>query len=138
MTAKTKGRGILARLGGATPEQARDTGLALVLLCLILAYWGGRPQFLPLALVLLVVTMVWPRAFRPLAGVWFGLAHILGTIASTIILSVLFFVLVTPVGLVRRWAGADALQLKKWKRDSSSVFVIRDGPVTPEDLQNPY
>jgi hypothetical protein len=137
-----KGRGQgktwWSRLMSATPEQARDTGLALVLLCLLLAYWGGRAQFLPGAMALLVLVMAWPQAFRPLAGLWFGLAHLMGLVASTVILTLLFFLLVTPVGLVRRWLGADAMQLKKWKKDRHSVFTVREGPIQPQDLANPY
>lgn len=129
---------ILTRLLNATPEQARDTGLAMVLICLLLAYWGGRPRYLPLAIALLLLTMVWPQAFRPLAGLWFGLSHLLGAIVSRIILTLLFFLLVTPVGLIRRWAGADTLQLKKWKKDRSSVFIERQGAIKPQDLLNPY
>jgi len=135
--AKRKGN-ILARLFDATPGQARDTGMAMVLICLLLAYWGARPRLVPLAIVLLLLTMVWPKAFRPLAGLWFGLSHLMGAIVSKVILTLLFFFLVTPVGLVRRWAGADSLQLKKWKKDRSSVFVVRQGNIQPQDLQNPY
>ena len=135
---KPKGKGILARLLRATLEQARDTGLAMVLICLLLAYWGGRPQFVPLAIALLLLTMVWPQAFRPLAGLWFGLSHLMGTVVSTIILSLLFYLLVTPIGLIRRGLGADALQLKKWKQGNSSVFIRREGATQPQDLLNPY
>ena len=41
-------------------------------------------------------------------------------------------------GAARRLAGADSLQLKKWKKDGSSVFKVRDGVIKPEDLANPY
>jgi hypothetical protein len=134
----TKKSGLLARLMSATKDQARDTGMAMVLICLLLAYWGGRPGFLPLAIVLLILTMAWPPAFRPLAVLWFGLSHLLGNVVSKIILSILFWGLVTPMGLVRRWLGKDSLQLRQWKKGPSSVFVTREGVIKPEDLDNPY
>jgi hypothetical protein len=136
--AKVKGRGLLARLLSSTRDQAKDTGMAMVLICLLLAYWGGRPQFLPLGLALLLLTMVWPDAFRPLAVLWFGLSHLLGNLVSRIVLTIIFFVLVTPIGLIRRWAGADSLQLKKWKKDTKSVFMERQGAILPKDLDHPY
>ncbi len=136
--AKPKSRGFLAWLLAASPEQARDTGMAMVLLCLLLAYWGGRPRFLPLAMALLVVTMVWPQAFRPLARLWFGLSHLLGTVVSKVILTLLFFLLVTPIGLIRRWSGADVLQLRQWKKDGRSVFKVREEAIPPDDLERPY
>jgi hypothetical protein len=136
-TAKPQSK-VLAWFLSATPEQARDTGMAMVLICLLWAYWGARPGAVPLAIGLLLLTMVWPKAFKPLAVLWFGLSHLLGAVVSRIILTLLFFLLVTPVGLVRRWVGADSLQLKKWKKDRGSVFVVREGTILPKDLENPY
>lgn len=135
---KVKKRGIITRLCSATPEQAKDTGMAMVLICLLLGYWGKFPKFLGVSIVLLLITMAWPKAFRPLAGLWFGLSHVLSQVVSRIILTILFFLVVTPIGLIRRWSGADALQLKKWKKDSGSVFVVRKGPVQGKDLMEPY
>jgi hypothetical protein len=133
-----KGAKPRARWLKSTPEQAKDTGMAMVLICLLLGYWGKFPKFLPVSLVLLILTMAWPNAFRPLAVLWFGLSHLLSSVVSRVILTVLFFLVVTPIGLIRRLAGADALQLKKWKQGKDSVFVVREGPVQGKDLANPY
>lgn len=133
-----KKQGWLARLLAATPEQARDTGLALTLLCLLIVHFWQAYRLVPLAMAFLVVTMVWPRAFQPVAGLWFGLSHVIGTVMSTVILTVLFFVLVTPIGLIRRAKGADSLQLNKWKRGEDSVFAVRADLIQKKDLQAPY
>jgi hypothetical protein len=135
---KVKGSNPVARLLRATPEQAKDTGMAMVLICLLLGYWGKFPKFLPVAIVLLLITMVWPKAFQPLAGLWFGLSHLLSSVVSRVILTILFFLVVTPIGLIRRLFGADALQLKKWKQGRDSVFIVREGPVQKQDLMQPY
>jgi polyferredoxin len=135
---KPKGQGLLAWLGRATNDQARDTGMAMVLICLILAYWWGYPRFLPLAIVFLLLTMTWPKIFRPLAVLWFGFSHVMGSVVSRVFLTILFFGLVTPIGLIRRWMGKDSLQLRKWKKDRGSVLIEREGAIAPEDLVNPY
>ena len=135
---KIKGGNPVGRWLRATPEQAKDTGMAMVLICLLLGYWGKFPKFLPVALVLLLLTMVWPKAFQPLAGLWFGLSHLLSNVVSRVILTILFFLLVTPIGLIRRLFGADALQLKKWKQGADSVFTVREGAVKDKDLAQPY
>jgi hypothetical protein len=122
----------------ATPEQAKDTGMAMVLICLLLGYAGRFPQFLPVSIVLLLITMAWPKIFTPLAGLWFGLSHLLGSVVSRVVLTILFFLVVTPIGLIRRWMGADALQLKKWKQGADSVFTVREGAVKDKDLAQPY
>ncbi len=135
---KPTGNKIISRLLSATPEQAKDTGMAMVLICLLLGYFGKFPQFLPLSIILLLLTMAWPKAFRPLAGLWFGLSQLMGGVVSKVILTLAFFLVVTPIGLIRRWLGADSLQLKKWKQGSDSVFVERQGAIRDEDLLNPY
>ncbi|MGA9754307.1 MAG: SxtJ family membrane protein [Desulfobaccales bacterium] len=135
---KLQGTSPVARWLTSTPEQAKDTGMAMVLICLLLGYWGKFPKFLPVSLVLLLITMIWPKAFRPLAGLWFGLSHLLSSVVSRVILSILFFLVVTPIGLIRRLTGADALQLKKWKQGQDSVFTMREGPVQGKDMLNPY
>lgn len=128
----------LAWLLSSTKEQAKDTGMAMVLICLLLGYWGKFPKFLPASLALLLITMIWPNAFRPLATLWFGLSHVLSSVVSRVILSVLFFVLVTPIGLIRRLMGSDTLRLKQWKHGQDSVFVVRQGVIQAKDLENPY
>ncbi len=135
---KLQGTNPVARWLTSTPEQAKDTGMAMVLICLLLGYWGKFPKFLPVSLVLLLITMIWPKAFRPLAGLWFGLSHLLSSVVSRVVLSVVFFLVVTPIGLIRRLTGADALQLKKWKQGRDSVFTVREGPVQGKDMLNPY
>ena len=135
---KRKGANPLARWLKSTPEQAKDTGMAMVLICLLLGYWGKFPKFLPVSLALLIITMAWPNAFRPLAVLWFGLSHLLGSVMSRVILTVLFFLIVTPIALIRRLMGADALQLKKWKQGQGSVFVVREGVIQGKDLETPY
>ena len=128
----------MAWLLSSTKEQAKDTGMAMVLICLLLGYWGKFPKFLPVSLGLLILTMAWPNAFRPLAVLWFGLSHLLGRVMSRVILTVLFFLIVTPIALIRRLMGADALQLKKWKQGQGLVFVVREGVIQGKDLETPY
>ncbi len=138
MSKKQEGVKIMSRLLSATPEQAKDTGMAMVLLCLLLGYFGKFPKFLGVSIILLLITMAWPKAFKPLAGLWFGLSQAMGNVVSKIILSLAFFLVVTPIGLIRRMMGADSLQLKKWKQGTGSVFVERQGAIQDKDLLEPY
>ena len=136
--AKADGNKIISWLFSSTPEQAKDTGMAMVLICLLLGYFGKFPKFLGVSIVLLLITMAWPKVFKPLAGLWFGLSHVMGQVVSKIVLTLIFFVVVTPVGLIRRLIGADSMQLKKWKQGTDSVFVERQGAIPDKDLLNPY
>jgi multisubunit Na+/H+ antiporter MnhG subunit len=121
-----------------TRDQAKDTGMAMVLICLLIGYFSHKPGFIGAAILLLLVAMTWPTLYKPAGKLWFGLSHVLGTVMSKIILSILFFLLVTPVGLMRRLSGHDSLQLRTWKQSRSSVFKVRNHVFTSQDIQHPY
>jgi hypothetical protein len=93
-------------------EQAKDTGMAMAFLCLLVWIFTGQAFWPKLAAILLIVDMIIPLVFYPLAIVWFGLAHVLGTVVSKILLSVIFFLVVLPVALIRRSMGYDSLKLR--------------------------
>jgi len=119
-------------------SQCKDSGLALVLICLIIYQVKKYQICIPLAIVFLVITMTCPQVYQPFARLWFGLSHILGTVASKIILTILYVALVLPVGLVSRALGKDSMQLKLWGKNQPSVFRTRDHRFTANDLENPY
>lgn len=119
-------------------DQARDTGLAMVLIGLLGGYFGQSSKLIVISILLLIFTMIFPSIFRPLAFIWYGVSSFLGIIMSKLILSLIFIFLVTPVGLVRRMIGLDSLKLKEWKKDSSSVFKVYEHQFKPEDIENPY
>jgi len=119
-------------------EQAKDTGMAMVFICLLVTYFGNKLQYSGFAILLLLINMAWPSFYKPIAKIWFALSVILGTVMSKIILSILFFGLVMPVGIIRKSMGKDSMQLKKWRNGKSSVFIVRDHEITYEDIQHPY
>jgi hypothetical protein len=121
-----------------TKEQSRDTGMALVLLLLLFRLVIINAALLPCAIVVLVVNMTVPQVFRPVAVLWLGLAHVLGTIMSRIVLTIVFFFVVTPVALVRKLSGRDALRLAAFKAGTDSVMLARNHTFTVRDLEKPY
>ena len=121
-----------------TVEKCKDSGLALVLISLICYQVWKLESFILLAIIFLVVAMTYPLIFQPFARFWFALSTALGTVVSKIILSVLFFVIVLPIGLVRRALGKDSMRIKSWKKGKESVFRTRDHRFTAKDLEHPY
>ena len=72
-------------------DQSRDTGMAMVLLCMLLAVSPKHPHgYLYAAMALQVVNMIFPQIFRPVAVVWLGFSNLLGEIAPKILLSIVF------------------------------------------------
>ncbi len=121
-----------------TKDQARDTGMAMVLLCLVLGLLTDTGWLFKLAIPVLVLTMIAPRVYHAIAVVWLGLSHLLGTVISRILLTAVFFVVVLPVGLIRRILGKDSLQLKQFGKGKESVMKVRDHLYVPADIDKPY
>ena len=121
-----------------TRDRSRDTGLALVLILLIAHKATERDSFTTAALVVLVVAMTVPLLFRPASVVWFGLSHLLGTVMSKVLLAAVFYLVVTPVGIVRRRFGYDSLNLRAFKRSDASVMRPRNHVFVAGDLEKPY
>jgi uncharacterized membrane protein len=121
-----------------TKDQSKDTGMAMVLICLLFGYFSRKYHLISLAIILLIVNMIVPNVFQPLAKIWLGISQVLGTIMSKFLLTIIFFIVVTPAGMIRKVFGTDTLNLKKWKKDTHSVFTIRDHLFRPEDIDKPY
>jgi hypothetical protein len=122
----------------ANIDQAKDTGLAMILILLLFVYLGKYYDLVLPAIVVLLFTMTWPAIFGPLARVWFGLSRFLGSIVSKILLTVIFYIVATPIGLLRRVSGADPMRLRKWKQNNESVFIERNHTYSANDLKKPY
>jgi hypothetical protein len=121
-----------------TRDQSRDTGMAMVLLLLLAFLKWGRTELLTTAVVVHVANMIVPQVFRPVAIVWFGVAHVLGAVASRVLMFVVFALVVTPIGLLRRAFGKDSLRLRAFKAGDESVMVVRNHRFTAADLEKPY
>ena len=81
--------------------------------------------------------LLFPRALRRIYLIWMAFALILGWFMTRIILSLLFYVLITPIGIISRIFGNNFLETKKinktsyWnKRDSKNEYS--------QDYRNQY
>lgn len=121
-----------------TINQAKDSGLALVLILLLLTHFGGLSHLLPAAMIALIMTMAIPTFFKPFAMIWFAFSHVLGRITSTMLLSAIFLLLVIPMALLRRLFKKDSMALSQWKKSQSSAFTIRNHRYSAQDLEHPF
>ena len=121
-----------------TLDQCKDTGLALILIALLIVWAHRSFSLVAPAIVVLILTMAAPKLLSPLARLWFGLSHYLGQAASTILLSIVFFGVVTPIGLIRKFSGKDAMGLGQWRAGRQSTLIQRDHTFTAADLEKPF
>ncbi|BAH77926.1 SxtJ family membrane protein [Solidesulfovibrio magneticus] len=122
----------------ASRDQARDTGMALTLVALIVFFVTREIRYVTIATAILLLDMIWPSFFKPLAKVWFGLSHVLGTVMSKVILTLTFFVVLTPMGLLRSLLGKDPMRVRQFKQGTDSVFRVRDHTFTAADVEQPF
>ena len=73
--------------------------------------------------VLIGFAAIWPRLLKQVYIAWMGLAIVLGLVISTILLTLFFYLVVTPVALLARIAGKDFLS-RKWST-APSYWIIR-------------
>src|SRR5258708_13695919 len=104
----------------------REFGLIVGgVLILLSAWWTYRGKFhsaatitLPLGAVLVLLGLAFPRALVYPNKAWMTLAEGLSFISTRIILAFVFFVIVTPIGFVKRLSGWDPLLRRSPASDS--------------------
>ena len=96
--------------------------------------WPHWP-FYP-AVPLIVMGLIYPRALGPVHRIWMKLGLALGFVNTRIILGVVFFVVLTPLGLLRRIFGKDSLGLGAPKAGESYRTPT---PALPRDrMKEPF
>jgi hypothetical protein len=78
-----------------------------------------------LSLVFLVLGVLNSKFLTPLNKLWFKFGILLGSIVSPIVMGAIFFIIVTPVGLIMRFLGKDLLRINKNKL-VSTYWIKRD------------
>ena len=119
-------------------KQASDTGMTLVLILLLVGIFIQNDFYYKIAIPVLIINMIFPMFYYPLAIIWLGFSKLLGTVASKIILTTVYIILVIPVGIFRRLLGKDSLKLSQFKKTNKSVMKIRNHIFKSFDLENPY
>jgi len=102
--------------------------------------WRGRPWGEPTLYVagaFLVLGLALPRVLSPIERVWMAFARVLQTVMTTVILTLTFFGVMTPMGLFLRLIGKDLLGLEGDPDiETYWVPVEPDGPASRPD--KPY
>ncbi len=81
----------------------------------LLFLWRHKPYYPYLlwpGVFLIVFGAVWPRELKWIYLGWMGMAFVLGFVMAHLILTLLFYLMITPIGLLARLFGKDFLSLK--------------------------
>ena len=121
-----------------TKKQNIDFGIVLALALLVAGtIWHIRILY-SFSIVSLLITALIPVLFTPFSWLWFKFAGFIELLFSKIMLSVIFYIIVTPLGLLRRGFAKDNLQIRSFKKGRKSVFVVKNTTYKKEDMENQY
>ena len=114
----------------------RKFGITISIILMIIAgflFWKEKESFqifLTVGTILFVLGILVPAILKPIYWVWMIFATILGWIMTRVILSLLFYIIITPIGLIYRFFGKQFLELR-WDKSKESYWNFK----TNEHLQ---
>ena len=115
----------------ATRKELRQFGLLVGAVFTVIGLWPLVFRGEPLRLwavgiggLLIAFGGILPQVLRPVHKGWMWIGHILGWINTRILLGIVFYALVTPIGLVRRLMGKDTMR-QAFAETSTTYRVVR-------------
>lgn len=125
-------------------KKLREFGLTIGIVLLVLGgftMWRGRPvspYLLAAGIAFIILGLTMPVILKPLQKLWMGLGIVSGFFISRIILSILFYAVVTPIGLVMKLLGKDLLD-ERIDKARETYWHARDINSKPkESYENQY
>lgn len=109
-----------------------------------LIFWRHRAwlplpgPFAGLGAALLLLAAVAPRVLRPIEWAWMQLANALGWVMTRVILGLIFLLVFTPAGLIRRLLRKDPLELRFDRRAASYWHARSDADPSPERMEKMF
>ena len=85
-----------------------------------------RAWSLIVSLIFLVLGLLNSKILNPLNQIWFKFGVLLGRIISPLIMAIIFFFVVTPIGLIMRTLGKDILNLRY--NTKKTYWIEKTGP----------
>ncbi len=105
----------------------RSFGIVFFIFFLIISLWpikNGldiRLWSLVVSIIFLLLGLFNSKLLTPLNQIWFKFGLLLGKVVSPVVMGAVFFLVVTPTGLIMKFLGKDLLNLKK--SNSKSYWV---------------
>lgn len=126
---------------GLTPADGRRFGLVVGTAFLALAavgWWRGHSAVLygagALGVLLVAAGLAVPTRLGPVQRAWHGLAEAISRVTTPVVLTVIYFLVLTPVGVLRRWIGGDPLT----HGDRESGYWVRRDETPRTEMRNQF
>jgi H+/gluconate symporter-like permease len=119
------------------PQRHKELETILILVIfMIVLYWINKENiFLIAAAIVALMAVLVPPAGRAIHWVWMKFAEGLGFVMSKIMLTLIYIILVIPLGWITGKLGKSSIRLKQ---GGKSYFTERNHTYNKEDLENPW
>ena len=113
-------------------DSNRGFGILFFVVFLIISIWpiindgNVRLWSMVIALIFLILGILNSRVLNPFRKIWIKFGELLGKIISPIVLFIIFFLLVTPIGLLMKILGKDLLSIKYSKNKTYWINRLKD------------
>ena len=106
----------------------RSFGIVFLLIAIYPILSGNdiRIWSLLISFVFLILGLINSKILTPLNKLWFKFGLLLGRFISPLIMGIIFFVVVTPIGIIMRLLNKDLLNLKYNKKET--YWINKSGP----------
>jgi hypothetical protein len=91
-----------------------------------------------IAIIVLLSVFIYPLIFKPIVYVLLQISAFMGYFISKFVLLLVFYLLITPIGSVRRIMGFDDLNIKGFKNDSLSAMLVINKDETDTNLKHQF
>jgi len=133
----------LKNIKSGKPE-LKEFGVTMAAILIVIgdiALWRERPTaiyLLGLGAALGALGLFKPDVLKPLQKAWMGLGVVLGFFVSRIIMAVLFYLIITPVGFIMKLFGKDILDQRIDKNKTSYWHELPVVHKPKESYENQY
>jgi len=118
-------------------DRLLEAVLAAALFFLLLYLLVGSRSLLAVSIILMAGALVSSRVAGVIGKVWLKGAHTLGSINSCILLTTLFFCVLTPLAVISRFFRPNLLQILK-DTSTTSYFIERPRQFALKDFEKPW
>jgi len=118
----------------------RNFGIVFSVVFLVISLWPLLSQndvriwSLVISGIFLILGLINSKLLLPLNKIWFKFGILLGNFIAPIVMGIVYFMVVTPTGLIMRLLGKDLLNLKKNNKDT--YWIDKDN--SNNDLKNQF
>ena len=112
----------------------RSFGILFSILFALIAFLpiiNGNPLrlwLIPVSVIFLVLGLLNSKLLNPLNKVWVKFGELLGRIIAPIVMAIIYFIIVTPIGLFMRLIGKDLLNIKFSK--ANTYWIKREKKIS--------